>query len=342
MTHFSLWSTVAIAIAIAPHASYAQSVQPYAHTSPAIPSQLEPLPPVLVGELPTEPRYESISTPPIMSEPLYENMDQPAKPQGPPRRQGLFQKIRFTETWLSGGGSGGFGAHELSTSVTFGFPLPSPDSPLLVRPQFNLHLLEGPAATDLPAQVYDAGVQFRWFRPVGERWIVDLAVMPGYYADFETNSSDALRITGHGLAIWNRSESTKIALGVVYLDRKDVSILPAAGFIYTPHEDLRWELMFPRPRVAWRPHGWFCEHDWMYVAGEFGGGTWAIERASGAEDVVTYRDYRLVLGWERKPPLALQSRVEIAYVFGREIEYESATPDFSPNDTLMLRFGLAY
>ena len=322
------------------HAANAQQLQ---HRSPAIPSQIEPLPPVYVTQLPASPEVSPISTPPILSEPLYENWEQPAEPPGPPdRRQGAFQKFKASETWLLSGGGDGFGVHELGTSVTFGFPLPTPKSPLIVRPQFNLYLLDGPAAPDLPSEVYDAGVQLRWIRPINDRWIMDLAVMPGYYADFNTNSSDGVRVTGHGIALWDRSATTKIALGVVYLDRSDVSVVPAAGLIYTPHEDLRWELMFPRPRVTWRPHGWFCEDDWLYVAGELGGGTWAIQRASGAEDLVTYGDYRVVLGWERKPPLALQSRVEIAYVFGRKLEYDSATPDFRPDDTLMLRFGLAF
>ncbi|MCG8587065.1 MAG: DUF6268 family outer membrane beta-barrel protein [Pirellulales bacterium] len=327
---FMLWSATTIA----------QETPSYDRVLPAIPSQLEPLPPVYVAELPAEPQFVPASTPPIMSEPLYEDFDRP-KPIGPPRRKGVFQNIRLTETWLPGGSGEGLGVNEIGTSVTFGFPFPSPKSPLLIRPQFNLYLLDGPEGPDLPAQVYSAGVQFRWMRPLGERWMMDLSVMPGYFADFDTNSGDAVRITGHGIALWNRSETMKVALGVVYLDRDDVSILPAAGLIYTPHEDLRWELMFPRPRVAWRPSGSACD-DWFYVAGEFGGGTWAIQRASGATDVTTYRDYRLVLGWERKPPLQLQTRLEIAYVFGRKLEYESATPDFTPDDTLMLRFGLAY
>ena len=166
--------------------------------------------------------------------------------------------------------------------------------------------------------------------------------MPGYYADFDTNSSDGIRITGHGIALWDWTPTTKIVLGVVYLDRNDVSVVPAAGFIYSPHEDVRWEMTFPRPRVVWRPGGWFCADDWLSITGEFGGGSWAIERAAGGTDVATYRDYRIVLGWERKPALQLQSHIEIAYVFGRKLEYESATPDFRPDDTLMLRFGLAY
>lgn len=292
---------------------------------------------------PVAPQHSVISSPPMLSETLYEDPQRPIPPQGPPgARPGIFQKLSISETWLPGGGGGGLGMHKIDTSVVLGFPQPSRKSPLLIRPQFNLYLLDGPVAPDLPAELYDAKVQFRWMRPVGERWIMDIAVAPGYHADFKTNSGDALRITGHGLGLLNWSEQTKVALGIVYLDRTDLSLLPAFGIIYTPHDDARWELIMPRPRVAWRPHGWCGPDDWLYIAGEFGSGTWAITRASGAEDVVNYSDYRLVFGWERKPIGQLQTRLEFAYVFGREVEYESATPDFEPNDTVMLRMGLAY
>ena len=332
---------VAVVLSAACHEAMAQTPRFEQQHSPAIPTRLPDVverPPAYLAELPTQPAV--MTTPPLLVEPIIEDPQIPPQPQRPPgSRDGVFQKLKLTETWLLGGG---LEAHEISTSVTFGFPLPTPKSPLLIRPSFNLHLLDGPTTPDLPAQVYDAGVQFRWIRPINERWMMDLAVMPGYYADFDTSSSEGIRITGHGIALWDWTPHTKVALGVVYLDRNDVSIVPAVGFIYSPHEDARVEATFPRPRVVWRPRGWFCDDDWLYVAGEFGGGTWAIQRAAGFEDVATYRDYRVVFGWERKPPLQLQSRVEVAYVFGRKLEYESATPDFRPDDTVMLRFGLAY
>jgi hypothetical protein len=332
-----------VLLAIVTQVAEAQSPAYPQHTSPAIPSQLEGFPPVYVADVPPTVEYLPASSPPILSEPLYENFDQPVESQSlPGARDGVFQKVTLTETWIARGGGEGLGVHEFGTSITFGFPLPTPKSPLLIRPTFNLFLLDGPTSPDLPPQVYEAGVQFRWIRPINERWMLDLAVLPGYYSDFKSNNSDAVRVTGHGIALWNWSETTKVALGIVYLDRPDTSVIPAAGLIYTPHEDARLELLFPRPRITWRPGGWFCPDDWLYVAGEFGSGTWAIERASGADDLVTYRDYRVVLGWERKPVKQLQSRVELAYVFGRELEYDSPTSDFRPDDAVMLRFGLAY
>ncbi|MGA2032630.1 MAG: hypothetical protein ABSG68_10260 [Thermoguttaceae bacterium] len=81
--------------------------------------------------------------------------------------------------------------------------------------------------------------------------------------------------------------------------------------------------------------------DWLYLAGELGGGTWAIRRA-GDDDVFSYRDYRVLLGVEHKVLHAISSRLEVGYVFGRRISFDSGAPDFTPHDAVVLRGGLTY
>jgi len=75
----------------------------------------------------------------------------------------------------------------------------------------------------------------------------------------------------------------------------------------------------------------------IQLAGEFGGNSYAIERAWGADDVATYRDLRLILGVERKTPAGGYHRLEGGYVFDRLITYESGTPDYAPSSTAMIR-----
>jgi hypothetical protein len=82
--------------------------------------------------------------------------------------------------------------------------------------------------------------------------------------------------------------------------------------------------------------------DWVYIAGELGGGIWAFEHPSGADDVFSYRDYRVMLGIERKVLGGLGTRVEVGYVFGRKIELTSTSADIFPSDTVMVRGGLMY
>lgn len=132
--------------------------------------------------------------------------------------------------------------------------------------------------------------------------------------------------------------------GVIYLDRYDVNLLPAGGLVWTPAEDQRHEIIFPRPRFAWRVSEGRHAAQWVYVAGEFGGNQWAVRRDNGLDDVVVYHDYRLLVGWERRPAdLAASWRLEAGWVTGRLVEYYlTDTADYSPDDTLVVRAGVWY
>jgi len=264
----------------------------------------------------------------------------------PDARPGVFQKLIFNSTWLAAGGGDDFGKTELDLRTVLAFPCPTRDSPLLITPGFGVHYLDGPVGIDIPSRLYDAYTQFRWMHRLRPRLGIDLAVTPGWYSDYETPSGSALRITGHGVAAFDWTPTAKLILGVAYLDREDVGLLPIGGLIWTPHPDIKFELAAPRPRIARRLYwsGGFDDEvqDWAYVAGEFGGGTWAIRHLSGADDEITYRDFRVLLGIERKAVGRPGYRLELGYVFGRKLELDSPTPDIYPSDTVMLRVGATY
>ncbi|MEW4526819.1 MAG: DUF6268 family outer membrane beta-barrel protein [Maioricimonas sp. JB045] len=210
---------------------------------------------------------------------------------------------------------------------------------IFATPRFSWHFLDGPASTDLPGQLYNLSVDFLMVRPIGRNWMLHLAIAPGLNTDFNNVSSDSLRIMGRGLAFYNWSPALQLVGGVVYLDRDDIPLLPAAGLVYTPNEDTKIEVMFPRPRVA-RRYVVTPDHErWIYLAGELGGGTWAVERTSGRDDEATYRDLRLLFGVEHKWHAGPTLFFEGGYVFDRELEYESNIGNRTFTDTVMVRVG---
>jgi hypothetical protein len=273
------------------------------------------------------------------------------EPQGqlpPGARDGVFQKIYFTGTWLprleDERDALGFG--ELDAGVVLGFPFMRRDTPLLVTPQFGVHFLENADAFDIPSTLYDAAVEFRHLRKFGGGpWAMDVAATVGYYSDFEQGSGDALRVTGRGIAVYEGVPGTKWLLGVAYLNRAGASVLPIVGVIHEPDPTARYELVFPRPRLARQTAASLpgADERWVYVGGEFGGGVWSITRpATGELDLINYSDWRLLVGYERKIIGGLSTRYEAGYVFNRELEFDSATPDVSLDDTLFVRAGLTY
>jgi hypothetical protein len=260
----------------------------------------------------------------------------------PGAKPGVLQRVIFVNSWLSGGEADDLEMFDSEFRFSLGFPFPTVQTPLVVSPGVAAHFLDGPDAPDLPARVYDTYIDFMWKLRFDEQFNLDLAVTPGWYSDFEQSSSDALRISARAIGTFTWSPEFKFAAGLVYLDREDIDFLPVGGVIYTPTPDWKFDFVFPKPRAAWR---YGCEGEystWWYVAGEFGGGSWAVERVGGAPDLVTYSDWRVSIGQEIKRGKDSIAWLELGYVFQRELEYKSGTPDFEPGDTIMFRAGVGY
>jgi hypothetical protein len=272
----------------------------------------------------------------------------PDGPKLPPGvRNGFFQKVLVDATWLApSSGANGLEIDELHTEGIFALPCPTRNAPLVISPGFDVQSLQTRANVDVPQQLYTAYTQFRWLSQVTPQWGLDFAVTPGVYSDFKQDSNNAFRLTGHGAAAWTWTDKAKIVLGAAYLDMPDTNVIPIGGLLWTPTDDWNFELIFPHPKIARRMY-WTGQadeqtQDWAYVAGEFTNDQWSFRQTNGASDQVLLRDYRLILGVERKVIDGLSSRVEIGYVFGRRVRYAGDTPDFYPADTVLLRGGLTY
>jgi hypothetical protein len=273
------------------------------------------------------------------------------EPQGqlpPGARNGVFQKIYLNGSYLPALSDerDALGFAEFDTGVVLGFPFPRRDTPLLVTPQFGMHFLDNAGDLDIPSTLYDAAVEFRHLRKFGGGpWAMDVAATVGYYSDLDQSSSEALRVTGRGIAVYESSPTTKWLLGLAYLNRSGASVLPIFGAILEPAPDTRFEAIFPRPRFLWRTvdsqPG--VDEGWFFVGGEFGGGVWSVTRPSDGDlDLISYSDWRLLAGYERKITGGLSTRYEAGYVFNRELEYDSRTRDVSLDDTIFVRAGVTY
>jgi hypothetical protein len=261
------------------------------------------------------------------------------KPKRPPMaKDGILQWTTFRKTFLATGNRAtGMGMTDLTWQTIFAFPFFTREKPLLITPYFGVHWLTGPVPVDLPPRLYDVSLEFRILRQVTPKLGVDFAVAPSIYNDFENFSRKAYRVTGRGVGLYTFNDRWQLAGGVAYLGWASLPVLPVGGLIWTPNEDWRVEAIVPRPRVLQRFFDGVYGDWWCYVAGEVGGNSYAIKRATGVDDVATYRDYRVELGLERRGDTGTYHRFEVGYVFGRSVTYESNTPSFDPSSTVMLR-----
>jgi hypothetical protein len=261
-------------------------------------------------------------------------------------RDGFFQKARFTGTWIPQLDDESLGWTDLRSELTVALPFFTRQSPILITPSYELHFLDRPIDLDLPPRLHDLAIDFSHFRRITNDCFINVAVTPGYYADDHSfDSDDALRINGRAVAIYDPTPEWKWVLGATYVHGGWAKVVPVAGFIYEPSDDVSYELVFPRPRVAWRlPNSPVPGRDefWFYVLGEFSNLIWAFEQNDGSPDMLASRDFRLILGLERKIIGGLSHRVEVGYVFNREIKLASDGLERDLDDSVLLRAGIVY
>ena len=258
-------------------------------------------------------------------------------------KKGFFQRLSFAAEWIDPSGDSGLGVTNLKTSTTVAIPLGSFENLFLVTPSFEVALIDAEPTIDIADRLYNTGIDFMWRKQFNDRWGTMLAVTPGYSSDFQ-NSENAIRIRGRGLATWQWiPEQLTLMFGVVYLDRNDLPLLPGAGLIWTPTPDWRVDLLFPRPKLAYRCEFVPGSHEhWVYLNGQLGGRTWSVERSDGNSDELTLRDYRLSLGWERIVDGGGGLLAEIGLSFGRELEYEIDPLELDFEDVVFLRGGITF
>ncbi|WP_437187100.1 DUF6268 family outer membrane beta-barrel protein [Planctomicrobium sp. SH668] len=254
-----------------------------------------------------------------------------------PRRI-VLKEIAVTDTVLFPvGGDFGMNTLDLRGTLFFG-KLPI----LTFSPRFSYHSIMDRQSAGLPSQLYDTGIDAFLYLPLTPKWSLITGVGPSMFTDGHNLSSEAFRMTGRAIAMYQYSEFTKLAFGFLYLGREDVPAIPFGGVYYTPHENFKMELVFPRPKVAWKLASADQNENWVYLLGELGGNSWAVERFGGFNDIMTLRDYRLIGGFEQIRNKDFRWLVEAGFVFGREVEYRSNIGNSKQSPTGLVRGGLVF
>jgi hypothetical protein len=282
--------------------------------------------------------------------PLYPGTTEPdlrASLTPPGARNGFFQQANFWADEIPQFGYNNLGWTDLHADVVTALPFFTRENPIIITPSYQLHFLDSPIGFDLPPRLNDAAIDFHAFRVFENHWIADVAVQPGLYADDHSfGDSEALRFTGRAVGVYAPTIDLKYALGVTYLDGGWSKVVPVAGVIYKPNDDVEYDLVFPTPKIAWRlPWTNIPGRDerWIYVRMDYGNSAWAFKDANGTDDVLDYRDYRLILGVERRIVGGFSHHAEIGYVFNRDMKIASVgANEITMASSLVARVGISY
>ena len=214
----------------------------------------------------------------------------------------------------------------------------------MIRVGFTYTDLIDAEAFGLPASLYQYSIGGSWVRPIKDRWMVRSMLGVALATDNSNTTSEAWQFRGGVFAVYEPNEKWQWVIGAIAIGRNDIPVVPAAGVIWKPRTDLRFDLTLPKPRISKLMADNGSRQQWGYVGMGLNGGTWAYRRVDGIDDQLTYGDWRVVAGWESLPTPLPGSRftvgrklgLEIGYVFSRDLEFSGDSPDISLTDAVML------
>ncbi len=264
----------------------------------------------------------------------------------------FFQEVHVDNTWIPrGGGNESLGVDTTNVWATFAIPLSwYATNPVLVSPGFQLSLWDGPTSfspptppePDLPGQTYGAYIDAAWNPQLSNWFGAELEVSPGVYTDFQHTTTQSIRVLGRGLGVLTLTPTLQFKLGVWYIDRLQIKLLPAGGLLWTPDPDSRYDISFPAPKLAHRCTTIGNHNVWAYIRGEYGGGDWTISRPG---DQFDYNDLRFAIGFDFLPETqnGLRGYLEVGYCFDRQLVFRDISPNtFNMNSAVLLGGGLSF
>lgn len=238
----------------------------------------------------------------------------------------------------------GVGFVEAQSSATIPVFRPNDQWSLLLTPYGRLRLVDGPVTPDLPPRLLDSNLIVSVIGELQDDLLIDAAAIPGYHTDGVNLTSAGFRVPFYTFVAYRFTPTFLAGVGVANLQMRNTDWIPIAGLIWMPDDNTRIDLIPPKPRIAHRFQVAPTFERWWYFAAEFGGGQWAIRRADGTDDVLTYRDYRVLNGVEQRSLVGgIGGFFEYGYVFARKFEYGEGTPSyFEPGNTALVRLGLEF
>lgn len=233
-----------------------------------------------------------------------------------------------------------FGLATLYGGATLGLPKVRG---ITVTPSVGVHETYGTAERRLEERLYDFQVEVAWMHQLDERWRMRTEVAAGLFSDFEIEEKlHALRLTGMSLFTFEASCDIQLVMGAAFLNLENQEFFPVAGIVWQPNDRLQFEIVFPE----WKLAGFVMEQRegelWSYIGGGFYGRTWRVERPGGAEDLATYSNWQVHLGWEKRHISGITYFVEIGYVFDRRLRYRSDVGDFDAEELAFARVGMNF
>ncbi|MCA9031498.1 MAG: hypothetical protein KDA66_11865 [Planctomycetaceae bacterium] len=234
--------------------------------------------------------------------------------------------------------SQGFGITEYNMDGYLGIE-PNSDTVISAIPHFSWAFISGPTTPDVDPQLYDLSLGFNVAKKLSNVVDIHLQFKPTFATDWDNKAGDAFRFIGAGVVAFHLTPTLQLSAGATYLDRPDLPAIPLGGLRWAPRKDVELDAIFPSPRFSFRYASTEEKSHWLFVGGELGGGSWAIDHTSGLNDRLSYRDIRLTVGSESRDKDGNREVLEFGYVFDRHLDFQRFPGDQKLGGTAIIRWG---
>lgn len=207
-----------------------------------------------------------------------------------------------------------------------------------IRPQFQTLFLGGPTGDGprLPEQVYGLTLDLQVDQPLSRKFSLQLGVTPGLYTDFRNLSGESIRVPARLFGSYFFGPKLIVLGGLVYTAQPNLPFIPAAGFIWSPSERWRFEMIAPRPRIVFKA----SDRLQVYTLFSFDSSTYAVE-SMGRDELMQYRDFRVAMGTEWTTEKKQRFFSEVGAAFSRRLDLEHQA-DRNVDPGVFVRAGLRF
>lgn len=266
----------------------------------------------------------------------------------------FIQNLGLDVTWIvSGASKKNMGLFRFD--VCLDVPLPyfdKPENTLFFEPRFAMNFFNGPKGDfggeykSFTSNEFDVSLGLRWLpkfqlNKMATPLNFDFFFSVGLYTDFKRINGRSFRFPSWAYLSLDLTNNIKAKIGVWVLDRVRYTILPSGGVIWTPNDQWEFQILFPNPRITYRPANAVLKDMSLFARGEYGGGSWTVHNDEGTFQK-DYNDYRILFGLDWKGPANGIGYFEFGGSFGRELYFNKGVGSYKLNPGFILQAGLHF
>jgi hypothetical protein len=259
------------------------------------------------------------------------------------QRQQPLSDVFAETTWLPGGTIRSTGSDITMGEVKAGFSrrfVIDPKLDLSAGMSFSFRKIDAPDTANLPEALYRLSLDLGGAYHVNERLTLGLKVSPGVGSDLKSLDADDIRVPVAVHAGFQATKTLSLLGGIAYTGlNHSYPVMLVLGARYVPSEHWAFALGFPRTGVMYRPNR---DID-LFAGAEFSIGEYQLHDPSLGANVISYRDYRALVGADFRFCSFAKLGIAGGYAFARKfVFYEGNRNDINLDGAPLGRVSLTF